>query len=596
LPYTPPKTLHWLGIVAMSCSLTAGALASGGGNPATPVAGWTTLTPSPDSRIVYVSSSVGDDNNDGLSESTPKQTIAAGWDLIRDGYPDWILLKCGDVWVNQAFSVYKSGRSASEKLVIGSYGDGDRPLLLTGMAHGVGGEASIPRGHVAITDLHLLASGYNGNAQYPPYGIRMLSLWDDVLIENCYIEKYLVNIDFEEDGINGPGGPSNIAIRRCVIADAYATTGSNSEGLFVANTNGLLLEENIIDHNGWSETISGAVANNHRQNVYIHHTCSNVTTRGNISARASHCAMSQRPGGICENNLILKSPLGIQFGTLEIGAIAYPSGAIRNNVVLDTRDINPSAQLGIAMWVTNGTNLDVTQNILAQNNGSGGSVIAMNFDTNAGTYQNVNIAGNIVYKWYQPDLHSASIGFRGGLIGGVSFCGNDVQQPVGGYMVDYSAGTFTGMTFQGTRYNTPGNFFWGQTYQDWLSSSHETGSTMLPVTYPSPDRTIGTYMMTLGGAPTLDGFMTQARLQSRSNWHSEYTAQAVNNYVRAGFGRTSATCAADLDGNGRVDVNDAVLFQTLFLMRDSRADANHDGQYNVLDFVSFQQLMAAGCP
>src|SRR5690606_36580387 len=59
--------------------------------------GWTILTPCADSRVVYVSSSQGNDAFDGLSEATPKRTIAAGYALLRDGYPDWLLLKSGDV-------------------------------------------------------------------------------------------------------------------------------------------------------------------------------------------------------------------------------------------------------------------------------------------------------------------------------------------------------------------------------------------------------------------------------------------------------------------------------------------------------------------
>src|SRR6185436_13199158 len=59
-------------------------------------AGWTVITPSTDSRIIYVSSSGGADTNSGLSKTTPKKTIAAGKALLRNGYPDWLLLKRGD--------------------------------------------------------------------------------------------------------------------------------------------------------------------------------------------------------------------------------------------------------------------------------------------------------------------------------------------------------------------------------------------------------------------------------------------------------------------------------------------------------------------
>src|SRR5690606_6289182 len=60
--------------------------------------GWAELAPTVDSRSVYVSSSGGDDRNDGLSPESPKRTIRAGYGLLRDGPPDWLLLRSGDTW------------------------------------------------------------------------------------------------------------------------------------------------------------------------------------------------------------------------------------------------------------------------------------------------------------------------------------------------------------------------------------------------------------------------------------------------------------------------------------------------------------------
>ena len=55
--------------------------------------GWTHFTPSSDTRVVYVSSSSGNDSNTGLSSSSPLKTLAKAKTLIRDGKPDWLLLK-----------------------------------------------------------------------------------------------------------------------------------------------------------------------------------------------------------------------------------------------------------------------------------------------------------------------------------------------------------------------------------------------------------------------------------------------------------------------------------------------------------------------
>jgi hypothetical protein len=34
----------------------------------------------------------------------------------------------------------------------------------------------------------------------------------------------------------------------------------------------------------------------------------------------------------------------------------------------------------------------------------------------------------------------------------------------------------------------------------------------------------------------VDAFAIEARKQSRLNWRTQYTAEAVNGYIRAGFG------------------------------------------------------------
>src|SRR5690348_11040739 len=60
--------------------------------------GFTVITPSSDSRVVYVSSSQGLDTNSGLSQSAPLKTIAKARTLLRNGMPDEMLLKKGDTW------------------------------------------------------------------------------------------------------------------------------------------------------------------------------------------------------------------------------------------------------------------------------------------------------------------------------------------------------------------------------------------------------------------------------------------------------------------------------------------------------------------
>src|SRR6185369_2176897 len=99
--------------------------------------GFTVVTPSHDSRVVYVSTSEGSDSNNGLSPDDPVRSLARGESLVRNGSPDQLLLKRGDVW-NESFGGFaKSGRGTDEPLVISTYGSGERPWIKTGDQVGI---------------------------------------------------------------------------------------------------------------------------------------------------------------------------------------------------------------------------------------------------------------------------------------------------------------------------------------------------------------------------------------------------------------------------------------------------------------------------
>ena len=130
--------------------------------------GWTIITPSADTRKVYVSSSVGNDSNNGLSENTPVKTLQKGKSLLRGGFPDWLLLKKGDTWTNEGFGWAPSGRSAAEPAVISSYGSGGRPLLKTNNTPNIlGSWGSSPTLNLAVIGLEFYE--YTRDPSNPSY-------------------------------------------------------------------------------------------------------------------------------------------------------------------------------------------------------------------------------------------------------------------------------------------------------------------------------------------------------------------------------------------------------------------------------------------
>src|SRR5688572_11079644 len=101
-------------------------------------AGWTVLRASADSRRVYCSSVSGDDANDGSSHKAAVRSLGRAKALVRHGYPDWVLLRRGDVWDEPVGHWTKSGRSATERMVLTTYGAAhERPLIRTGTGEGL---------------------------------------------------------------------------------------------------------------------------------------------------------------------------------------------------------------------------------------------------------------------------------------------------------------------------------------------------------------------------------------------------------------------------------------------------------------------------
>src|SRR5688572_4240788 len=304
--------------------------------------GWTVLAPSGDSLMIFVSSSEGDNANDGLTELTPKATISAGKALLRDGFPDWLQLKAGDTFVDQEIgNLSKGGRSELEPMVITSYGTGPRPYLQTGLdiAFSTSGTPS----HIAIVGLRFHAhsfTGTNGSA-----GILMLNTVDDVLFEDCVIEGYLTNFVMQAN--NGPDTLTNVRIRRCIVIDAYSGTSSHSQGIYAEGLTNLLIEECVFDHNGWKEGGAGpATMFNH--NIYIN-ACSNVVVRGSFFLRASsmgnkfNCDFTGGSQNILiENNFYLEGELGISIGGNGDDPFRFADVTIRDNVFMHIGRTQPT--------------------------------------------------------------------------------------------------------------------------------------------------------------------------------------------------------------------------------------------------------------
>lgn len=323
--------------------------------------GWTVLTPSSNTRIYYVdavngnnttaqyveASSVSDIRNPGSVFAY--KTIEAAAAVVRDGYPDWILLKRGQSWTDESLGEFKSGLSAGEPLVISYYGtSGDRPLIrnIDNFIDFNGRDKS----HLVLHGLHIY--NYKQDPDSSDFDLaqsekvlRLIGRGENILIEDCKFE-------FNEIVLSGYNGKyNNVNIRRCIVVDTYYNNSANDNnqrpsGLYASMINGLLIEQCVFDHNGWNEDITSAAANMYNHDIYLQYNCSNTIVRDNIITRGAAHGLQLRGCGIAEDNLFVQNAVALNLGYHGHESVYDTIAIAKNNVILEGRDMDPNDVTG----------------------------------------------------------------------------------------------------------------------------------------------------------------------------------------------------------------------------------------------------------
>jgi chitodextrinase len=445
-------------------------------------------------------------------------TINKGNGLLRPGASaDWLLLNRGDTFVGQDFKgsgtgntppglCSQSGISATQPLLISSYGTGARPIVEPNPGDGsaigsmAGGGCGGGGNNIAIVSIEFYA--YTRDPRNPSYnplspdiqGTYFLNPITWMLIEDCKFSFFTTDIDVNSMSLTSP--MSNVSIRRNVVVDAYGTA-AHSQGIYVDGVTNLLIQENIVDNNGWNATVSGAGPTIFNHNAYLTAANGPVTVLGNIFSNDAS-GNQFRSGGTITDNAFIRNPYGHNIGQPYSGLQTL----VNNNVHIE--QINNTA-----------------------NNGSVLSIDTINtFSSYAGQAFNLGTAtysGNVM-------VHGApgagGIYIDSGQVGSVASnniaCNltQDGGAPSGVLIWDQSGtGSLTG------------------NYQDVTDCDHYN--------YPSPDLTVGTYDTSLstgscGGntVGTTANFICKARQQSKANWSIPLMADAFNTYIRAGFSIT----------------------------------------------------------
>lgn len=488
-------------------------------------AGWTILQPSPDTRFVFVSSSEGNDANSGRSPAQPVRTLARAKQLMRNGHPDWMLLRRGDTWTDSFGNWPISGRSETERTVIASYGESEaRPRLRLTDNTGIASPYRQDVSFVAIVGIHFQADRPNRSAAR---GIRWLSSGRDLLVEDCFIEGFKDNITIEGQG----DGFKEVALRRNIIVDSWSSEG-HSQGIFINSTTTVLIEENIVDRNGWNPEVPGAEANTFKQNIYVQAGVTGVTFRGNITSRAAAAGVQLRSGGLAENNLIYANPMGMRFGYPTEGNFA--TGEIRNNVVLG----GPLSRYegGFGIWTERLRNVKVVGNVVANGPEGDRDIVAF---TMGGFAENATFENNVVYKWEssttgtavkQTSQTNTNVNFRNNIWSPAnpSFGVLDIRNPQN---IHFDQNLVINIPIDVRAFRSGDARL---TLSNWNALPTVGTDQPHPYAFVDANRDLAAYARHLGLTDEAS-FLAAARQLSRRNWRPELTGAAASEWIRAGY-------------------------------------------------------------
>lgn len=496
-----------------------------------PSAGWTELEPTPGvSLVIFVSSSQGNDSNDGKSSLRPVRTIERAYDLIRDGKPDWIRLRRGDVFLESLPNWKKSGQSKQFPMVLTSYGEGSaRPKILTGSNRGMRATGPEVREHIAFVGIEMRP--HTRTRDEGPGGIEFICEHRDILIEDCLIAGYADNLQFQGDDARRA---SDVRVRRNVIVDSWAVT-QHSQGLYAARVDGLLVEGNVFDHNGWNAGVAGAEPTIFNHNIYVQSSCTGITVTGNIIANASSHGVQVRPGGTVTGNFFYRNAINLLLGNEDF----QTTGTISSNVIMEGKDIGPGLPRGMGIHVQNSRAAKISDNVILRNGTDAGQseAIAIIGDSDKVVLDLV-IERNTIYNWLNNFV------IENEAVRNATFRNNVVYDSINQSPAvrHFFTSTLDDVTAYQNVYFVQGTSSWFRAKNDyyslsqWTNVAQETNSSGLGTRrFVDPARTLERYAQNLLLPANGQEVINRARLKDRTTWDENYTAPKIVDYFKEGY-------------------------------------------------------------
>lgn len=495
-----------------------------GGALAQDADGWTVLPLQDGARRVFVSSSTGDDENSGATADQAKRTLAAGRAMLRDGRPDRLLLRRGDVWEESLEGWRLSGAGDGAPMVIESYGRGDmRPVVRSASGHAFSRHDDVDDvSHLAIVGIRFESIAGDTGAG----GLWWLGGGNDLLIEDCVFDGGANGIVIQM----GRSRVSGVRIRRSIVVGVGSRYG-HPQGLYAWGVDGLLVEGCVFVGDESDTDLR-------RGQVRVGTDNSGVVVRGNLIVGSPGCGVRVESGGEIEGNVIARCPRAIALGGGGADPLTHTlgvSGVVRDNVVLD-------CDQGIVVENIGERGAEITGNVLVR--GGDGAIVLGERVSLHGTQpegvgvRNVRVRDNAVHDWVTGLRISASMPGRavqGLVIEANRFSGCSEA------LIDVAGGGVNA-SFHGNVYAWHGRddpmIIGGDrvSVRGWERRSRDDTAVWATPDYADAGRSLSTYNALVGGAGTIDVLLGEVLEQSRMYWREAYAPASIASYVRDGFG------------------------------------------------------------
>lgn len=234
----------------------------------------------------------------------------------------WLLFERGYQYdaTDRLITRATQGESALNPVFIGAYGQGTDPKITD------------PIRLFQEDSSHVVMQGLDVGEFMALLGHNLLmdriSITGDYGLNIQNVDGFtFINSDITDIAREGPIHPDSI----------WQAHLNRISGAYIDNTRGLLIENNLIDRNGWAEGYDPDLSTGfpqppsmYSQNLYIQANNLDVTLRDNISMRAASFGAQVRSGGLVEGNSFIDNNAALNF----LGGDYEGSGPVGNYTLL----------------------------------------------------------------------------------------------------------------------------------------------------------------------------------------------------------------------------------------------------------------------